>query len=402
MKLKALFITTQFPYPAHGGGKLVTLKHISLLLRDFSVDVVCKAAQLPDQSLQEAFKKKYPINQLTIFPHWIKTRQNKLKATKAFVRAFIQKLPYKILKHHNVQLEESVHQQIQSRTYDLIVFDQLPSFQPGSLNILSSNFLLFAHNAEFETVATHSKQQSNGVKKWFLNLEARRMERYERKVYRQVKNVVFISAVDAAQFPEIEHPIVLPSFATIFTSRWQLHLPQKMKQTPILFMVASWSWALNREGLLWFTKYVVPHLRFQVEICIAGDGIERSLKVQLEKNSSIKVVGKVEEVQSYYNRSSVVVVPLFGGSGIKIKVVDAMSQGLPIVTTTFGVQGLEDFSEGICVANTSVDFARYIDTLVENETYYMEMQHKVKKDFLQLSNLPVSEILSTYLKNLIA
>ncbi len=396
MKKKVLFITTQFPYPAYGGGKLVTLQHLNLLLKNYHVDLVCKVDSPPDENTISAFKQDFKVGKLILIPHWIKTRQNPVQALKSFIKSSVKHIPYKIYKYYNAKAEDRIDHLVASGMYNLLVYDQLPAFQHTAFERAHPRQVVFAHNAEYETVFTYMQTQKNALKRHLLSREAKRLENFERRVYRHVGNVVFISHQDMKKFPETKHALALPAYAGIFQTSWDKAFRQ-MTSPATLFLVASWTWALNREGLLWFTSEVIPRLTHKVEIYIAGTGIKGTLKKQLEKTGCIRVLGGVHEIRPHYLSSHMAIVPLFGGSGIKIKIVDAMAHGIPVVTTSFGVQGIEAFSKDICVADTPIDFARYIDTLIENPTFYREKQEQIRRDFQALNQQPVGEVLQQYL-----
>lgn len=399
MKKRVLFITTQFPYPAYGGGKLVTLEHLKILTQYYSVDLVSKTELVPEQDVLQLFAEKYHLQHLKVFRHWIKTRHNLYKALITLLKANVKRLPFKILKHFNTPLESYIDTLIRVHTYDFIVYDQLPSFQPCAFHRKQAKSVMFTHNAEFESVISQLTSKSNPLKRWVLKVETRRLKKYEEMVYQTLENVVFLSGSDASQFRGIKNKISLPAYARIFESGWNVEL-RKIHSKPVLFMVASWSWALNIEGLLWVTQHVLQLLNSDVELWVAGDGISNRLKKKLERNSHIRILGKVADLETYYERSDMVLVPLFGGSGIKIKVVDAMAQGIPIITTSHGIQGLKSYTQGICVADTAIDYARYIDTLVENDSYYKEKQVQIRRDYQHLRQQPVAEKLLDYLNHI--
>lgn len=399
MKKKALFITTQFPFPAFSGGKLVSLQHLDYISKKYQTDVVCKASGNPDKNVINEFKQNYSINKLYIFEHWIKTNEHKGKAAISLLKSLWKREPFKIFKHYSYKTESKIQQLLEQNYYDLVVFDQLPSLQLSVLNKLKNSHLLFAHNAEFETVATQIKSQKSKIKRLFLNWELNKLKRYEQEVYKKVGNVIFLSKMDANQFSGIKNPLILPSYVNLFKQK-KNKSTIALNQKATLFLVSSWSWALNKEGLVWFVDKVLPLVKSNIEVIIAGDGIDDKLRNKLQQNKRIRIIGRVDEVDSYYTNSHLAIIPLFGGSGIKIKVVDAMAHAIPIITTSFGIQGLEDFSDGVCVADNTVDFANHIHSLLENESIYKDHNKRIEKSYSQLQNQETENSLNAYLKNI--
>ena len=77
-----------------------------------------------------------------------------------------------------------------------------------------------------------------------------------------------------------------------------------------------------------------------------------------------------EELQSLYNSAKVIVAPLRIGAGVKGKVVEALRMGVPIVTTSIGVQGLPGHKDAIAVADDTADFAKAVQDLLQVESLW--------------------------------
>jgi Glycosyltransferase len=98
----------------------------------------------------------------------------------------------------------------------------------------------------------------------------------------------------------------------------------------------------NYEGLSWFYANVWPFLKknIDLELIVVGSGKPDKSLEPLKHDSCIKLVGRVPDVWDYYNMASVVIVPLLSGSGIRLKILEAMAMGVPIVSTSKGAEGI--------------------------------------------------------------
>jgi glycosyltransferase involved in cell wall biosynthesis len=97
----------------------------------------------------------------------------------------------------------------------------------------------------------------------------------------------------------------------------------------------------NREGITWFVEHVVP--RINIKTYIVGRGFEK-LKVELERDSKVVVVGAVDSLSEWYQNAHFVIAPIFDGSGMKTKVAEAMMYGKKIVGTPEAFSGYEDIA----------------------------------------------------------
>ncbi len=128
------------------------------------------------------------------------------------------------------------------------------------------------------------------------------------------------------------------------------------------------NYAPNRDGLLWFHRDVWPLVRRQnpnVQLMVVGQGAANDDFLDLRYDPSVQFIGAVDDVVPYYKRAGVAVVPLRQGSGTRLKLLEAMSMGNPVVSTRIGAEGIEAQSgEHLLLADVPDEFAAAITSLV--------------------------------------
>ncbi|WP_419132153.1 glycosyltransferase [Pedobacter sp. N23S346] len=123
----------------------------------------------------------------------------------------------------------------------------------------------------------------------------------------------------------------------------------------------------NQKAANWFFKEVYPLLPANVQICVIGQ-INEHLSINAPNITSINFA---EDLSTYYQKAKVALCPMLTGTGTKIKVVEALSYGLPIVCNTRGVDGLIDKTNNGClVSDDSVEFGNNIMKLLTDESEY--------------------------------
>jgi len=125
----------------------------------------------------------------------------------------------------------------------------------------------------------------------------------------------------------------------------QLELPSiDFDQTEAaLLYVGTLNWEANVDGLLWFFDAVWPKLKVQnpaLRFDIAGGNIDPRIEEKVKELTDVNLLGFVDDLEPLFKRSRVFVSPLRFGSGIKVKVLNSMCRGLPVVTTSVGTEGL--------------------------------------------------------------
>jgi len=129
-----------------------------------------------------------------------------------------------------------------------------------------------------------------------------------------------------------------------------------------------------REGLMWFFERVWPLLKKadgRVRFCIVGLNYRESLKDVFEGGGRVRVAENVPDVRPYYETASVSICPILSGSGTRVKILEAMSLGTPVVTTKVGREGIGAApGRHLLQADTPADFAGAVMRLLEDGGLY--------------------------------
>jgi glycosyltransferase involved in cell wall biosynthesis len=169
-------------------------------------------------------------------------------------------------------------------------------------------------------------------------LERLRLWRSERAIVNGYPTT-FVASQDSAVFPRARSAKVIPNGVDAEYFRYVPHA----RPTRILVFSGSMSFPPNVEAVLWFRRHVWPSLvqRYpDVSWYIVGANPHEAVR-GLGEDENIVVTGFVDDIRPFVQQSSVVVAPMFSGSGIKNKVLEAMACGRAVVTTPLGIQGID-------------------------------------------------------------
>ncbi len=149
--------------------------------------------------------------------------------------------------------------------------------------------------------------------------------------------------------------------------------PMKHSQNEILFC-GSMDYYPNEEGLIWFYDQVFPLIKKampKVVLTLVGSSVKNERNQKLWNDSSVHIKGRVTSLQPFYNQAGVCIAPLLSGSGTRLKIIEAMSFGNPIVSTSIGAEGLNIISgKNLLIADDPFSFAgRVIDLLQDQELF---------------------------------
>lgn len=133
----------------------------------------------------------------------------------------------------------------------------------------------------------------------------------------------------------------------------------------------------NKKGIAWFFEKVVPLWDNPYRILIAG-----KISEYVDARAGVTRRPHVEDLGEVYGKSRIAICPLRGGTGMKIKVVEALSYGLPVVTTSRGVSGFPCKTDcGCLIADSPKAFARTIRRLLTEDRLYREQHDRAAAFF---------------------
>ena len=143
----------------------------------------------------------------------------------------------------------------------------------------------------------------------------------------------------------------------------------------------------NHMSAVWFLENVFPKIEDQrVRFLIIGGGPKDELRVY--ENERVKIIGFVDDLTSYFSNGLCLAAPLVLGAGIKVKILEAMSAGLPVVTNAIGIEGIDAVNgKDYLAATTAEEYVKVIERLLKEENLKYELSNAAKKYLEQDFNL---------------
>jgi len=252
-------------------------------------------------------------------------------------------------------------------TFDIIQFETL--FTSPYLSLIRSlsdaRIVLRAHNIEHLIWQRIASGCSNPLKRLYLAHLARTLRHYELDMLKKVDGIAAITEKDAAYFRSVapETPVTSIPFGIPSKDSMELIPVKPANSSPTLFHLGSMNWIPNQEGISWFISEVWPAINRKfpaLKFHLAGR--EMPLWIRNINTGGIVVDGEVPDALKYMQLHSIMIVPLFSGSGIRIKIVEGMLAGKVIITTAIGAEGI-NYTDGLdlLIANNAEEFINAVD-----------------------------------------
>lgn len=363
MSLRILHIMNRVPWPVKDGG---TLACYNLLkgLHDAGCEVTLAAMNTSKHytdvnALPEKFKRLADLHTSFV--------DNEVKPLKAFLNLFSNK-SYNISRFITPGFEQLLGDILKNKEFDLVIFDGLfvAPYVDFVRSRTSAKLLLRQHNVEYKIWTTLADNTGSFLKRKYINLLASRLEVFEKQSLNRFDGIVALTRQDKADFEQMDcmkpihvSPVGIELNNTVSKSK---PLPKSV------FHLGAMDWQPNQQSMQWFVEKVWPKVTQKdagATFYMAG----KKMPQEFEKyqSRSVKIVGEVDDAVSFMQTHQIMVVPLFAGSGIRVKILEGMALGKPIVTTSLGIRGIEhEAGKNVLIADTADEFCQCVEQLLNN------------------------------------
>lgn len=246
-----------------------------------------------------------------------------------------------VSRFYNSKIALQLQQLLQESAFDAILIESI--FMMPYFGMIRKNFsgpvILRAHNVEHLIWERIAANEGNILKKKYLGILAKQLKRFEINCFLQADAIAAISDIDAESIRKLTPAADVVTIPFAITLKNQQR-PQKDFEARFGH-IGSMDWAPNSEGIDWFIKNVWPEVVIKcpdAEFHMAG----RNIPSRYVSNESVNffVEGEVDIAEDFMLSLDALIVPLFSGSGVRIKIAEALSLGVPVITTPVGSEGL--------------------------------------------------------------
>jgi glycosyltransferase involved in cell wall biosynthesis len=265
---------------------------------------------------------------------------------------------------------------LEREQFDVIVVGQLymyPYLSPDLHRVA----VLDALNVESRRVAAIASTGPATARGLVARLQRRAIERFEREAVERIARTIAVSAQEQRHFEEIAPGRVDLVPNGVDCARYRPRT-EPARGARLLF-VGSLDYSANVDAVKHMLREVLPRMkRTDATVQLVGSHPRRPVFREAKAAAGkVEVAGHVEDVRPYFQGCRAFVVPLRFGGGTRLKILEALAQGVPVVSTSVGCEGL-DLSPGrdLLVADHPDEFAAYVDRLLEDDELCRELgQH---------------------------
>lgn len=370
MKKRMVFISPRFLFPADSGGKIRTTQILrGLKGNEFHITLV-----MPGSSESE---RKYRGQVASVCDELITWKRKRTRAwanTLRKVALLTNKFPIPVASDVDRDGANTVAEAMRCNP-DVVVFD-FPHSAVLAPQRIECPSVMFSHNIETEIFERHLQVARFLPYRLLWRNQSRKMRKFEQAAMRMFDSVIAVSERDCKFFRSnygIERCRAIPT--GVDTEFFDFSEPRDPRQ---VVFCGSMDWLANIDAMEFFFDRVWPLIQRQIpdaKMKVVGRTPPSALVSRIRsKSDEWAFTGYVEDVRHHLSGAAAFVIPLRVGGGTRIKAFEAMAIGVPVVSTSIGVEGLPlDDGTHYLRADDPATMAQKVISLLEDG----ELRHRI-------------------------
>ena len=359
--MRVLLLTQVLPYPPDSGPKVKTYYVLKYLAQHHAVTLVSfvRENDKPEhiRHLETLCEKVIPVP----------ITRSKVRDLAFLGQSLLSGQPWMMLRDERPEMRQALADLAAGEPFDVVHADQTNMGQ-YTLPFTHSRKVLDLHNALWMLYKrlAETTPAANPMK-YILERDWRLLKRYEGELCRQFDAVTVVTDEDKSLLIEAgAQPDMTVIPIAIDTDEQKLI--NRRPSGPHIIHIGTMYWQPNINGITWFLDEVYPLVKREVpdvRCTLIGARPPEHIVQRGHDDRTLNVTGYVEDTLPFQEDASMMVVPLHAGGGMRVKILNALAQGIPMVSTTVGCEGIRvQDGHDILVADTPQDFARGVIRLL--------------------------------------
>ncbi|MDP2209414.1 MAG: glycosyltransferase family 4 protein [Bacteroidota bacterium] len=374
--MKILFITPYLPHPKSGHGTGVFTygvlyhlcsKHDITLLSFCDEKELVLLKDLDNLPIKKHIIAREKGRQKGIF----RNQYLLLRRSFQLFLSIVLWEPYYVSKYRSAQMKQMINKLTEENSYDIV---QIEMSQMGQYinSIKSGKTILHEHDVAYRPAFRQYKKSRLSIKKLILFIEWCRWAKYESMIVKKFHHILSVTRQDQLLLEWLsgmKHISYFPRGVDIPASTTN---PENRNPNTVVF-IGNFSHRPNLDSAFWLVEEIFPLVLKNIpsaSLLIIGPNPPENLKTASIKTKNTHILGFVKDISQYLQQCSVFAAPLRYGGGVKIKILHAMAEGIPIVTTKVGAEGIDGINpNSILIGNSSREIANHICKILTDLTY---------------------------------
>jgi glycosyltransferase involved in cell wall biosynthesis len=369
-------LTPYLPYPPSSGGHIRSFNLIKNLSKNHKIVLV---------SLVKSDEEKQYSKYLEQFCEkiYVCKRPKSPWTLKNIVTSILGIYPLLIVRNYSNEAHEVISNLLKKDTFDLIhaeTFYIMPHIPKTTIPIL-----LVEQTIEYLVY----EKFVNSLKYFFfkiLLLDVLKLKYWEKEYWKKADLVATVSDSDRDiirnLIPDTE-VVIIPNAAG--EDLMNVYTPTKKIDKPVFLFQGNFSWLQNVEAAEILAKTIFPEIKKAIpnaKCYIAGQNCKNKIEYLAQYGATIIDIASddIEKVKEVYKESSVFIAPIEGPGGTRLKILGAMAAGIPVISSTIGITGL-DVTDGkdVLIASNTQEYVEKSKQILKDKKLYENIRTNARK-----------------------
>jgi glycosyltransferase involved in cell wall biosynthesis len=340
-KLVVAVLDEELPYPPDSGKRIRSFNLVKRLARHHRIIYVShRGRTLEETTVAEANLRDNGIDVVVV------DRPVPLNTGPAFYARLaanlISPLPYSVQRHCTKRMRAAVRRLNAEGTIDLWQVEWTPYAQ-NLRRLVDAPWVVMAHNIESQIWQRYHETERNPLKNWYIGRQLRKYLDFEQKTFEEADRVIVVSDPDA----ELAHRLYGTTRLEVVSNGVDVDYfrPSNEPRDPktILFLGALF-WRPNLDAVQIMVREVFPRVLAgdaDAKLQIVGREPPAWLSRELAGCPNVTLHPSVPDVRPFLRQCGLLAVPMRVGGGSRLKILEALSCGCPVVSTLVGSEGLD-------------------------------------------------------------
>jgi polysaccharide biosynthesis protein PslH len=341
MRMHIAILDEELPFPLNSGKRIRTFNLLKRLADRHRITYLCHRNADPEEAtLAEKEFRRVGIKPILV-DRSVPSKSG-LRFYARLVGNLFSSLPYSVATHTSLELRLQAEKLAQTDAPDLWHCEWTPYAQ--TLRQPLGRWVVMAHNVESLIWQRYIENESNPPKRWYIHQQYKKFESFERWAYNAATRTIAVSCEDAKLIEQrfgVNHVEVVDN--GVDTDFFKPNVATYRNPNHVLFL-GSLDWRPNLDAVRLLLDTIFPEVRKQepnAKLLVVGRNPPDWLRQRVTQEAHVELHGNVADVRPYLWSSGMLIVPLRIGGGSRLKILEALSSGLPVVTSQVGVEGLD-------------------------------------------------------------
>ena len=396
--MRILQLCIRVPFPTVDGGSIAMYNsEVALISNGATIKVLSfnTIKQFVDlDKLDVEYKKMTSIEAVYL--------DNNIHPLAAFLNLFTRQ-SYHVIRFIKNDFKQLLIDTLQKGEFEIIQLESLfmVPYVDEIRKFSKAKIVLRTHNIEHLIWKRMAENCSNIFKKWYLNLLAYRLKKFE------VEAINKVDAITALTKEDEQLLISLGALKPVFISPIGIqigdYVQKNIPDNKVIFHIGAMDWLPNQEGISWFLEQVWPVIKNkypETKLRLAGKKMPNSYFKYVDAQCEIQEF--VPDAQQFMNEGEIMVVPIFSGSGMRVKIIEGLALGKAIISTSIGVEGIPvENGKQMIIANNRTEFIEALSHLLNNHKKVIDLGQNAR-NFVESSfdNREIGKKLLLFYKDL--